>query len=318
MPAPVSLQLNDAPGYEEFYGFTRPPFPAAPEPRAVYPGSSYEAAESLLLACIRRREPLVTLTGGGGTGKTTLLRGILEKLDATTLAAPVLERVSSPEALLRTILVEFGVVSRPGSSGTSGEAGRPELASALGEFLRSVAALDATCVLVVDDAERLPSDVLLQLAELSADGGRMTVVLAGDHTLTGRLERDDLRELGDRVTTRAALAPLSLDEVNAYVAHRLTSASPAQAPAFEPAALDAVFAHTNGVPRAIDALCARMLALGAQLGVRVIGPAIVEEAARPPGDPAVSADAAAPRRVPVLAWVLAALLLLAALIVAWF
>ena len=323
MAAPVSLRLHDAPRYEEFYGFVHPPFAAAPDPRVFVPAGAHVRAIDALLHAIRRRERVMTLTGEPGAGKTTVCRALVARVDEAVLTSLVLEPAVSVEALLRTVLQDFGVISSEGvRSDRVAAATRQELSQALSSFLRTLEPIGGRCVIVVDEAHRLPSEVLHQLSVMSSeeagDAARLQIVLSGRPEMLTTLQEADVRMLHERVTTRAALEPLSRDEVALYIGERVSAAASRDQPAFEREAIDAVHRHTGGLPLAINAVCDRALTFGAQLEVRAIGTEVIDEAARDLGldsAPARPAGRAAARRWAMIAVPIALLL---ALIAAWF
>jgi type II secretory pathway predicted ATPase ExeA len=318
--SPVSLQLHDAPRYEEFYGFVHAPFAPAQDSRAVYASRAYEAAISLVLDSIRRREAFTILTGDSGVGKTTICRTLGGRLETATVTSLVLEPSGSAEDLLRKVLLDFGVISRIGlAGGRAAVATQQELAATLRGFLRSLAAINASGALIVDDAHQLSPGVLRQIGDFAAAGtaesDRLAVVLVGEPALLDRLEAADAQDLSARISARAPIEPLARDEIAPYIGHRLAAAGAAGAPTFSQAAAEVVYQCTHGVPAAIDKLCERSLMLGAQLDIRVIGPEVVDEAARGVDRP--SASPVRPglwARVPLWIWIAVPILLLLALI----
>ena len=93
----------------EAYGFVQSPFTLAPDPRFLYLSQSHDAALQLLLQAIERKEGIVVLTGDIGTGKTTVCRSVLERLDMTCFTSLLLNPFLSVEELLREILLDFGI-----------------------------------------------------------------------------------------------------------------------------------------------------------------------------------------------------------------
>ena len=325
LAAPVSLRLNDAPRYEEFYGFVHPPFTAAPDPRFFAPIGSHGRAIEVLGQAIRAHERVTLLTGAPGAGKTTVCRALVTQVDEAVLTSLVLEPVTSIEDLLRTVLQDFGVISSEGGrSDRVAAATRQQLTDALTGFLRSLEPIGGRCVVVIDEAHRLSPVVLQQLtamtAEEMAESGRLQIVLSARPELLETLRESDVRELDRRISTRATLEPLSPDDVRAYVARRLSQAGAdsASAPSFEPEALEAVHRHTGGVPLAINTLCDRALTLGAQLEVRNVAPEVIDEAARDLDLAPASSQRAGRSALPLWVKVGLPILLLLGLIAAWF
>jgi general secretion pathway protein A len=297
--------------YEEFYGFVQSPFTLAPDPRFFYSSESHEEAIRQLLQSIRRQEGFIVLTGDIGTGKTTLCRTLLGQLEETTFTSLILNPLVSVEELLREILLDFGVVSREAvRSGRIAGASKHELATALHDFLRSLAPLDGSGVLIIDEAQHLSPQVLEQIRVLSnldaGDAKRLQVVLVGQLNLLDVLAQAEMRQLHQRISLKARLNPLTRDEVEAYIGHRLTVAQGSSTVTFEPAAIELVHVVSGGIPRVINLLCDRALMLGAQQGTDAIARSQIAEAAAALALPVP--EPATPRRS-VRRWILVAVVL---------
>jgi len=269
--------------YEEHYGLTQSPFSLAPDPHFLYLSESHEEAIRQLLDAARRNEGVIVLTGDVGTGKTTIARALLTRLDRTAFASLVLNPFLSVDELLREVLLDFGVISRDDiRSGRAIAASRHDLTSTLHDFLLSLHAIGAHGVLIIDEAQHLPPEVLEQIRVISTVETHTTrllqVVLIGQPALLDALAQDGLRELDSRVSVRATLRPLSRGDVEAYVAHRLSIAGNAGYVHFDGGAIDAVTALTGGVPRLINLLCDRALMAGAHASSATIDAGVVREA----------------------------------------
>jgi general secretion pathway protein A len=271
--------------YEDFYGFSEKPFSLTPDPKYLYRSESHADAFDLLQYAIRRREGFVLVTGDIGTGKTTLCRAILDQLDRRTFTALVLNPFVSEEDLLRLILQDFGVVSREEvRRGELAGVTQQELINTLNDFLLSLQPLGASALLIVDDAQNLPMQVLEQirlLSNLETDKEKLLqVVLVGQLNLRTTLRRPELRQLDQRVSIRYQLRPLNREETGSYVAHRLTIAGGGCAVAFTLRALHRVHAFTGGIPRLINQLCDRTLLAAFSARAIRIEPELVERVAR--------------------------------------
>ena len=270
--------------YEEYYGFVQPPFTLTPDPRFLYRSESHDEAITLLLQAIRRKEGFIVLTGDIGTGKTTICRALLEQLDTATFTSLILNPFLSVEELLREVLLDFGVVSREAvRSGRIATASKHELISTLHEFLLSLMAIKGSGVLIIDEAQHLSPQVLEQIRIISNletnEAKLLQIVLVGQLNLLSVLADAELRQLDQRISIRAALKPLTREEVEAYIAHRLWVARGSTAVVFEPDALDVVHRFTGGVPRIINLLADRGLMAGSAARVNRITPGLIEEAA---------------------------------------
>jgi general secretion pathway protein A len=250
--------------HEEYYGFAEKPFSLTPDPKYLYKSESHANAFDLLQYAIRRREGFVVVTGDIGTGKTTLCRAVLDELDRNTFTALVLNPFLSEEDLLRLILQDFGVVSRDEvKRGRLGGVSKQELIDTLNEFLLSLLPLRAKALLIIDEAQNLPKQVLEQiriLSNLETDKEKLLqIVLVGQLNLKELLRAEDLRQLDQRVSIRYELKPLTREETSAYIAHRLTIAGAGAGVSFAPKALERVHRYTNGIPRLINLVCDRAL-----------------------------------------------------------
>ena len=177
--------------YENYYGFAEKPFSLTPDPKYLYRSQSHANAFDLLQYAIGRREGFVVVTGDIGTGKTTLCRALLEQIDRTTFTALVLNPFLTEEDLLKRILQDFGVVSRDDVKSRSlAGVTKQELIDALYDFLLSLVPIDASAVLIIDEAQSLPLPVLEQiriLSNLETDKEKvLQIILVGQlnlHTL---------------------------------------------------------------------------------------------------------------------------------------
>jgi general secretion pathway protein A len=250
--------------YEEFYGFVQPPFSLTPDPRFLYRSESHDVALQQVWQAIRRKEGFIVLTGDIGTGKTTLCRTILEQFDETTFTTLVLNPFLSVEELLRDVLVSFGVVSKDAlKTGRLATASKHELVRTLHDFLLSLVPLHGSAVLLIDEAQHLSPEVLEEIRVLSNletnDQKLLQVVIVGQLNLIEMLQKPDLRQLDQRISIRCYLKPLTREEVEAYVTHRLWVAQGTTPVTFTPKAFDLVHAISGGVPRMINLVCDRAL-----------------------------------------------------------
>ena len=290
MSTTVSPRSREAPQYEEFYGFVQSPFTLAPDPRFLYLSQSHDAALQLLLQAIERKEGIVVLSGDIGTGKTTVCRSVLERLDMTCFTSLLLNPFLSVEELLREILLDFGVVSRDAvRSGRITGATKHDLVSTLHEFLLSLVPIGGSGVLIIDEAQHLSPRVLEELRVLSNletnHSKLLQIVLVGQLNLLDVLATPEVKQLDQRITMRATLSPLTRADVEAYIGHRLSVAHGSSSISFESAAIDRIHAASRGVPRVINLLCDRSLMIGASFGLHAITADVVSEAAAALGVP---------------------------------
>ena len=255
--------------YEDFYGFAQSPFSLTPDPRFLYRSESHDVALQQVWQAIRRKEGFIVLTGDIGTGKTTLCRTLLEQFDETTFTALVLNPFLSVEELLREVLLSFGVVSKDAlKTGRLATASKHELVRTLHDFLLSLVPLHGSAVLIIDEAQHLSADVLEEIRVLSNletnDQKLLQVVIVGQLNILDILKQPDLRQLHQRISIRCFLKPLTREEVEAYVTHRLWVARGSTSVTFTPKAFDLVHSISGGVPRVINLVCDRALMVACQ------------------------------------------------------
>jgi general secretion pathway protein A len=279
----LPLTTREASVYEAFYGLARSPFSLAPDPQFLYPSESHQAAIRRILQALRRRESFLVLSGDIGTGKTTLCRALLEQLDKTAFSCLVLNPFVAIDELLRQMLVDYGVVSREAlQQERFSTATTNALIGTLSEFLLTLTPLGGSAVVIIDEAQHLKPAVLEQLriiAGMHSDARLLQIVLVGQPSLLEVLSADDLRQLDQRISLKAMLQPLDRENVEQYVAHRLTVAGESVSVVFKRAALKRLHTLSGGVPRVINLLCDRALMAGAEKGVHEITPDLIDKAA---------------------------------------
>jgi general secretion pathway protein A len=281
LPAGPSPSLT----YESHYGLKEKAFSLSADPRFLYRSPAHAPAFEELLNGIRRREGLIVLTGEIGTGKTTLIRSVLQHLDRRTFTAFVPDPFVSREDLLKMLLVDFGVVSLADlKRGSLAGASRPDLSYPLYEFLDSLVPLQAFAVLIIDEAQNLPLTLLEEiriLSELEQREKLLQVVLVGQPELKANLKMPQMRQVDQRVSVRCELSALGLSEVGKYVRHRLSVASEnGNHVQFSEGAINTLFKASGGVPRVINLICDRALQHGHRQKATVVESALINEAAR--------------------------------------
>lgn len=244
--------------YASYFGLSENPFAITPDPRYLFLSARHTEALAHLLYGVTESGGFIQLTGEVGTGKTTLVRTLLEKLPDNVDAALIINpRVTVPE-FLRSICRELGLTTREKQT-------PQDLIDALNVHLLEAHAKGRRVVLIIDEAQGLSAEVLEQVRLLTNLETReqklLQIILVGQPELRELLARTELRQLAQRITGRYHLMPLSAAESHAYVNHRLT-VSGAMAPIFTSSALRTVQRVTAGIPRLINIICDRAL-LGA-------------------------------------------------------
>jgi type II secretory pathway predicted ATPase ExeA len=252
--------------YQQFFQFRRLPFQLTPDPHFFFFTARHEEAFNQARYCVKERKGFMMLTGEVGTGKTTLSRLLIEHLGPRVNSSLLFNPNLTTVELLQAINRDFGVADQSYS--------KKILTDALNQFLLEQLLQGGNAVLVVDEAQTLPIECLEEIRLLSnletPQAKLLQILLVGQPELDEKLALPQLRQLNQRITLRAHLAPLESQEVADYIQYRLWRAGGREAVHFEPAAIDLVFRYSQGVPRLINALCDRALLAAYVRGTRLI------------------------------------------------
>lgn len=262
--------------YTAFYGLREKPFALSPDPRFLYLAGSHREALAHLLYGIEQGEGFISITGEVGTGKTTLCRTLLERLDDDLELAFLFNPSRTALELLQSICAEFDL---PAEGLT-----RRSLMTQLNNFLVEQKRIGRRVLLIIDEAQTLSENTLEQVRLLSnLETSReklIQILLLGQPELDRKLDERGLRQLRQRISVRWQLDPLGPQETRAYVRHRLSVAAGEPKDLFSESALREVHLRTGGVPRLVNQLCDRALLAGYASRAAQIGPRLVRAAAR--------------------------------------
>jgi general secretion pathway protein A len=277
--------------YLQYFGLDEAPFSITPDPAFVYLSPAHRDALAHLLYGVGQGGTggFVQLTGEVGTGKTTLCRCLLEQVPEDAQVALVLNPLMTPRELLATICEELGI-------DTQGKADSSKaLVDTLNAYLLDQHARGRRVVVVIDEAQNLSPDALEQVRLLTnletAKEKLLQIVLLGQPELRQLLQRQNLRQLSQRITARYHLAPLNFEETAGYVRHRLKVAG-AQRNPFRRSAVRALYQRSKGVPRLINIIADRALAGAYARETASVSPRLVHLAANEvqPSESAVRAS----------------------------
>jgi general secretion pathway protein A len=245
--------------YLDFHGFREKPFNLTPDPRFIFLSKNHKESFAHLLYGINNRVGFIALTGEVGSGKTTVLRALLSQLDADQhRTALIFNPCLSPTELLQNINREFGIPTDTSNNSS--------LLESLNQFLLQQNAEGRTVVLVIDEAQNLEASVLEQIrliSNLETDREKLIqIVLSGQSELLKILERNEMRQLSQRITVRYHLQPMDFTDTVHYIHHRLEVAGGKGGVVFSTGALKRIYKYSHGLPRLINVACDRALLTG--------------------------------------------------------
>lgn len=243
--------------YKRFYGLAKNAFSLTPDPRFLVLTQAHCEVKAALTYAIITRKGFSVLTGDAGTGKTTLLRAVIESIPEQQLCFSFLVNpVLTPEEFYELVLGDFGLPNG---------ATKPERLKGLLDFLVHSHAAGQFPVLFVDEAHRLSVEILEEIRLLTnfetATEKLLHIVLVGQDELNDLLDRRDLRQLKQRVEVRQHIGPLHSDEVPEYIRYRWRCAGGSEPP-FSEEAVRQIGRISGGIPRLINSICDNALLLG--------------------------------------------------------
>ncbi|MFP4354214.1 MAG: ExeA family protein [Phycisphaerae bacterium] len=268
--------------YVEFYQLKDEPFRLTPDPRYLYLTVQHQEALNHLMYGIQQKKGFICLTGEVGTGKTTLLRHLMDELDNDRKmhTAMVLNPVLTEVQMLRCIVEEFGISSR--------RQDRLSLLRAINKFLLDCKHNDETAVLLIDEAQDIPPKTLEMcrlLSNLETKTEKLLqIVLVGQPELNETLGTREFRQLSQRITVRYHIDTMSESDTEEYIRHRLAVAGNTEDRGpnmvkFDRGAYREVFRFSQGTPRLVNAIGDKVLLAGFIYQTGKINRKIVRKAA---------------------------------------
>ncbi len=287
--------------YLAHYGFREEPFSITSNPRFLWLSHQHEEAYAHLLYAIEQRKGFAVLSGDIGTGKTTLINSVLDRLGDKVQSAVVYNSSLNTEELFRYLFRDFDIPRKAED--------RADSIIALNDWLLAQAEAEINTVIIIDEAQNLSLETMEDLRLLSnletSSKKLLQILLVGQPELNGKLADPSLHQLQQRIAIRYDLQPFKKDETAEYVRHRLKIAGGEHtADIFDGGALAVIHEISAGVPRVINQVCDTALLKGYGKGLKVLDRAFMQsvgdeefafrkQQARPAA-PAASPDAPAP------------------------
>ena len=259
--------------YLTFYALKEEPFNATPDPEFLYLTPGHREALAQLVYAVQESKGFMALIGEVGTGKTTLLHTLMQRLDGDAKVAFIPYSKLSFDEILMYMLEKLGITNTTNS--------RAQWLLALDRFVINQRRVGQKTVLIIDEAQHLDSSTLEQIRLLSnfetSTEKLLQIVLAGQPELKAKLDLPELRQLKQRIGLRCSIHLLTRDESQDYIRHRLRIAGAQDVDLFTDGAVKRIAGYTEGIPRLLNIVCDHCLVFGYADQKRKIDRDVVEE-----------------------------------------
>jgi len=271
--------------YESFYGLKEKPFRIVPNPEILFMGAKYQNALTYLEYGLMEDAGFILLTGEIGTGKTTLIRYILNRFCADMDVAVIFNTNVSPDQLVSLILQSLELEYKDGAKAKN--------LDTLHRFLIKRYAQNKRVLIIIDEAQNLSHAAMEEVRMLSNlqsdDQILIQIMLAGQPELRKKLKHPDFTPFTQRIAVNFRLSALTREEAGNYIAFRLEKAG-GQADIFSQAAVDKIYQASGGVPRAINLLCDASLVYGFGYEIESIDESVIQQVIMDKGDIGLQPD----------------------------
>ena len=260
--------------YLTYYGLSKEPFHITPDPEFLFLTESHKQALGSLIYGIEKRKGFVVITGGIGVGKTTVVRFYLERWRNPRLKIVYIFNPSMTFGqLVKTLCQELGFPTKSEDV--------HEIINDLHMALIAQYQSGMNVALIVDEAQILPVEVLENLRLLSnletAKDKLLQIVFIGQPEFDRNIDRDDMRQLWQRIAMRTSIEPLSREESLSYIEHRLAKAGIQEGEVFSKGALETIVKEAEGIPRTLNILCDNALITGFGYQVKPVTASVAKE-----------------------------------------
>jgi general secretion pathway protein A len=265
--------IGEATSYNEFYGFSEKPFEVVPDPEFFYPSPSHLDVLTSVINGIESKEGLMCITGEVGTGKTTLIHFLLHCLEERVKTALIVHPSITFEELISNILL--------GLDQRVVEETKQTLLSQLNGYLTEKIGEDETLVVIVDEAQNLPAEVMEELGtlfEVSRWVARLQIIFVGAPEFQDKISAPRLRQFSRKIRIRYQISALTEEESKKYIDHRLKLVGSRSREVFAPEAISMIISYARGFPRVINILCDNAFMIGYGLSERRVDEDIIRKA----------------------------------------
>ena len=258
--------------YESFYGFKEKPFNILPDPDYLFMSKVHENVYTHLEYAIMESKGFVVVTGEIGSGKTTLINYLIDKIQQDVQIGLINQTYVSPNQFIKMVCQDFEL----DVEGLD----KAEMVDRLHEFLLAQFADNERVILIVDEAQNLTPKTMEELRMLSnletEKHHLIQMILVGQPELKLKLQRKDLVQFVQRITVNCHLNGLNKEEVTDYIKYRLTVAGAKSLHLFDEGAIDLIYRYSKGIPRIINVICDAALVYGFADSLHTIEKAVIE------------------------------------------
>lgn len=259
--------------YAEYFSLRELPFNNTPDPRFFYSTPDHEEALASLVYAVKERKGFVLLTGEVGAGKTLISRMMLRQFNTSIAFATINHAVENARDLMESVCAEFDIEVNADTTQT-------QLVRLLHDFLLARFAQNVPVVLVLDEAQNMPTDAFEQLRMIgnleSDDAKLLQIAIVGQPELQQKFASSDMRQLRQRIFRLFHLPALDREATGGYIRHRLEVAGAKGQEIFTDDAIDRIFDVSRGLPRIINTICDNTLLSGYSSERKVIDGDYVE------------------------------------------
>lgn len=237
--------------YEKFFELEKKPFELVPNPEFLFLSKSHKKAIVYLDYGLKEHSGFILVTGEVGSGKTTIVRNLLKNLDDTVTLSKVFNTKVTSEQLIAMVNDDFGL--------DTAHKDKITLLRELTDFLIDQHAAGRWPTLIIDEAQNLSGELLEEvrmLSNLETDTSKLLqIILVGQPELRKTLAQPELRQLRQRISISCHLMPLSRQETEDYIFHRLEIAGNRNAVSFDEGSIDIIYSFSRGIPRLVNIIC---------------------------------------------------------------
>jgi type II secretory pathway predicted ATPase ExeA len=258
--------------YENYYGFQERPFSIVPNPDYLYLSPIHQNALTYLEYGLMEDIGFILLTGGVGTGKTTLIRYVINQFCSDMDVAVIFNTNVSADQLISLILRSYGL-----SSETNDKVNALDI---LYNYLIEKYSENRRALIIIDEAQNLSHESMEEVRMLSNlqsdDHVLLQIMLVGQPELKAKLRHQSFISITQRIAVKFHLSPLTRKEVGRYIAFRLEKAG-GKSDLFDTEAVDMICRESGGIPRSINLICDSALVYGFGYDLRTIGGSVIEQ-----------------------------------------